>query len=255
MRGVRAIALAAATAAAACDRPATPPSPPPAERPAERPAALPRWDPAAAVCTLRGVVRLAPGARRDAPADDPSVPEDRRAWERREVNPDGTLPHAFVHVVAGPSLAFTGLPVRDLEVDQAGMRFQPHVGGVSLGGAVTFRNSDPAVHNVHVQSPLLDRWNPTQVPGGTTVYRPERAAFDVSVSCDLHSWMGFRLHVVAHPFFAVSERGTGAFEIAGLVPGRHRFRVRHETWGRAAPVEFEVELRPGANSTDATLGD
>ena len=50
--------------------------------------------------------------------------------------------------------------------------------------------------------------------------------------------MGARVHVVDHPFFAVSDV-QGRYEIAGLPPGTYTLEAVHEH-RRIQPVEFTV---------------
>ena len=72
----------------------------------------------------------------------------------------------------------------------------------------------------------------------------------VKFKCDIHSWMNGYVHVLEHPFFAVTDV-EGKFEIAGLPPGQYVLEAWHEELG---PVQFDVTVQASTSTrADATL--
>jgi hypothetical protein len=49
----------------------------------------------------------------------------------------------------------------------------------------------------------------------------------IPVKCDVHPWMNAYIHVLDHPYFAVTQQ-DGTFEIKGLPPGDYEVSVWHE---------------------------
>ena len=49
----------------------------------------------------------------------------------------------------------------------------------------------------------------------------------VRIKCDVHPWMGARIGVVDHPFYAVTAE-DGSYEIKGLPVGTYTIEVWHE---------------------------
>ncbi|MGH9576580.1 MAG: carboxypeptidase regulatory-like domain-containing protein, partial [Terriglobales bacterium] len=57
-----------------------------------------------------------------------------------------------------------------------------------------------------------------------------REEMAIPVKCNIHPWMRSYVHVMKHPFFAVT--GTdGSFEIKGLPPGDYTLAVWQEKFG------------------------
>jgi len=212
------------------------------------------YEAAKGTAVLKGVVKYK-GAR-PAPAFQNTSSEPRCEAhgqvmkEAKEVNEDLTLPHAFVYVSKGPSLGLTGYADPKVEVDQVGCAYTPHTVGAMVKNAITFKNTDQFNHNVKVQGPGLT-WNKTQSGGATDEWTPGSKAMGARITCDVHTWMAAYLHVLDHPFFATSARGTGSFEIKGLYPGKYTVKVWHETWAKdKGGKEFEVELKDGDNAVE-----
>lgn len=215
-----------------------------------------KYDKAKGTATLKGVVKFK-GAI-PAPVNYKMDTEPKCAQhgttaviEKTEVNADGTLPWVFVYAVEGPSVGQSGYDVPTVEVDQKGCVYQPHVFGAMTKQNVVFLNTDAFSHNVHVKGKKQE-WNKSQNAGQKDTYNPDKE-FGVKIICDVHSWMNSWMHVMDHPFFAVSTRTGGTFEIKGLYPGKHKFRAWHENWAKEKQVEFEIELKDGENSKEIEI--
>ncbi len=167
------------------------------------------------------------------------------------VNEDGSMRNVFIEVVSEVPAASP--PAVAAIVDQVGCVYIPRVLGVMAGQEVEIHNSDNTLHNVHFRSAANGEFNIGMPVKGMVEKRrfakPER---DTSFKCDVHPWMGSRMHVMPHPFFAVSDR-QGRFEILGLPPGKHTLQASHES-ERIPPVTFDVEVLPDQTTrADATL--
>lgn len=259
-----ALGLAAATLAACGGGDDKPKAPggggdkPAATKPSDAPkaAAGGAYDAAKGTASIKGVVKfkgVAPPITKYNMDSTPGCKAHGDATiEKTEVNADGSLPHVFVYVVEGPAAGLSGYATAALSVDQKGCVYQPHVFGVVDGSTVTFKNSDDMSHNVHIKGKKHD-WNKSQSAGGADPYKATPKEFGVKIICDVHSWMSSWMHIMAHPFFAVSARGNGAFEIKGLYPGKYKLKAWHENWAKDKQIEFEVEVKDGENSKDLEI--
>jgi uncharacterized protein (DUF2141 family) len=83
-----------------------------------------------------------------------------------------------------------------------------------------------------------------------TFSRPE---VSIPVKCNQHPWMRAYIHVVSHPFYAVTD-DDGKFELKGLPPGKYEIEAVHEEYGgmtqtvevaakQAAPVDFTYQAK------------
>ena len=152
------------------------------------------------------------------------------AKEDLVVNPNGTVRDVLVYVTDAVPGEFTP-PAEPLVFEQHGCVFAPHVGAVMAGQPIEVRNNDPVLHNVRAQSKLGQSFNIAQpVQGMKTTKVLKKPEIGIPLKCDVHFWMTAYLHVLAHPFFAVSGE-DGAFAIAGLPPGTYTLEAWHGALG------------------------
>ena len=134
------------------------------------------------------------------------------------------LTNVFVSVTKGISGKFksTKKPV----IDQLGCLYTPHVSGVLTTDKVTIKNSDSTTHNVKSSARKNKAFNEVTVAGGkfTKVFKKTEI---LSIACDVHAWMKGYIHVVKHPFFAVTGN-AGTYELKGLADGDYEVTVWHE---------------------------
>ncbi len=157
------------------------------------------------------------------------------------VNSNGTLRWTLVYVKSGlPAGYKPSVPSEPAVLDQQGCVFHPHVAAVMAGQKIIFRNSDPVLHNTRSAPKNNPAFNYTQPQKGQEsehVFRnPE---LGIKVVCDVHPWMLSYIHVLPHPFFAVTGE-DGSFTIRGLPPGKYTLEFVHEKLGTKT-VEVEAE--------------
>mgnify|MGYP001608230895 CR=1 FL=1 len=136
-----------------------------------------------------------------------------------------------------------GLSTRSLPqavLDQKGCVFRPHVLVVPIGQAVTVRNSDGIIHNLHTQSIKNPPVNLAQ-PGSAKEIslNPFKIPELVKVNCDIHGWMSAWLWVTEHPYAAVTKE-DGSFQISDIPPGKYKLEFWQETLGK---LSQEVEVK------------
>jgi hypothetical protein len=113
-------------------------------------------------------------------------------------------------------------------VDQIHCIFLPHVVGIVAGQEIEFRNSDPVSHNI--------RGTPTRNLGFNSVFaskmssktKLETPEIGIPLKCDIHFWMSGYVHVLPHPFFAITG-DDGSFVISGVPPGSYTLFTWHES--------------------------
>jgi hypothetical protein len=146
------------------------------------------------------------------------------------VNGNGTLRNVFVWVREGVT-AQHPTPSTQVEINQDGCEYIPHVLGLQTGQTLIIRNSDAVLHNINTRPEQNRGFNISQPQAGMTSERtfptPEVM---IPVQCDVHGWMQAYIGVVDHPYFAVSG-DDGSFSIGNLPPGDYVLEAWHEQYG------------------------
>ncbi len=204
-------------------------------------------DPATAA-TLSGTVSFSGETPRLPPVNMSAEPDciklhggGRVPSDRVLVN-DGKLQNALVWVSKG--LEGKRFPVRSdmINLDQVGCIYKPHVVAVQAGQALNITNSDPTTHNVHPLPRENREWNKSQTSGAPAIdYAFPRPEKSIAVKCNIHPWMQAYIHVMEHPYFAVTD-ANGSFTIENLPPGTYTLQAMHEQLG-----EQESEITVGAS--------
>jgi plastocyanin len=147
------------------------------------------------------------------------------------VNKEGGLQWVLVRV-SGRVRGDFPPPTEPVELDQKGCIFSPHVVALQAGQPLEFRNSDNLLHNVRCETKLNQAFNRNLPKAGDTakVTFPI-AEVGIKIKCDVHFWMAGYIHVIKHPFFAVSD-ADGKFTIVGLPPGKYKLEAWHEKLGK-----------------------
>jgi plastocyanin len=162
---------------------------------------------------------------------------------------NGGLADVLVYLKSGVQGTFTA-PAEPRVLDQKGCQYSPGLVAIQAGQALTIRNSDPTLHNVHFRPALNKEINVGQPRAGMESSRVfPKAEVLVPIGCDVHPWMRANLAVLSHPFFAVSSAG-GAFEIRNVPPGTYEIEARH---GKLKPVSAKVAVSGATTPVDLTL--
>jgi hypothetical protein len=154
---------------------------------------------------------------------------------------DGRVANAFAYVAAGLESYVFEIPKDPVVVDQRGClyvspRTRGHVFGAETGQEIRFLNSDPTLHNVHIDPKNSPAANfGMGVQGAKRSVRIPKAEVMVNVRCDVHPWMHAYLGVVDHPHFAVTG-DDGGFEFTGVPAGHYTIEVWHERFGTKRQV-------------------
>lgn len=145
------------------------------------------------------------------------------------------LPNVFVWVSCGLEEKKFTVPAKAVVINQVHMKYMPRVSGVVVGQTVAIYNSDHTLHNVKMKSKkngIFNHWMlASSKPLQKVFKKPEIGT--MALTCDVHPLMSAYVHVVEHPFFAVTQ-DAGKFEIRGLPPGLYEVGVWHED-NRLAP--------------------
>ncbi len=214
----------------------------PSERPsevAEQPAATEGavWQPTGNEATITGTVNFKgePPTYRPLSMDADAVCAAKHSGpvypEAVVKNDNGTLRNVFVYVKSGLEGKSFAVPQEPVVLDQIGCVYKPHVLGIQARQQLKVVTSDNTTHNIHPIPKVNREWNVSQPPGADPIIRSfARPEVSIPVKCNQHPWMRAYIHVVSHPFYAVSD-DQGAFRLEGLPPGDYELEAVHEEYG------------------------
>lgn len=139
-----------------------------------------------------------------------------------------TLANVLVYVSHGLEGKKFEPPKEPVVIDQIRCIYTPHVSAVMTGQPVHIHNSDATLHNVMTQ-PKKNRGFNDGMPGTGRVLEKvfDKPELGVDLRCFMHPWMLGYVHVLDHPFYAITST-NGTFEIKGLPPGDYEVSVYHE---------------------------
>jgi plastocyanin len=142
----------------------------------------------------------------------------------------GALANVVVYVKSVEGYSFPK-PSTDVEIDQKGCMYQPHVVALEVGQKLRVVNSDRTTHNIHPIPKYNREWNESQPPNAApfekTFAHPEVA---IPVKCNVHPWMKAYIAVMQSPYFQVTGK-DGAFDLKNLPPGTYTLVAWHELYG------------------------
>ena len=118
-------------------------------------------------------------------------------------------------------------PTKNAEVDQVKLTFIPHVLPVVKGTTVTFKNSDPILHNIFwprsKEGPYRGRNLGTWGKGGVRKYKFDKVGH-VVLLCNVHPEMEGHIVILQNPFFALVGK-DGSYEIKNVPPGEYTVKA------------------------------
>ncbi len=167
---------------------------------------------------------------------------------------DGKVANTFVYIKEGTveggkkigDYSWT-TPTSEVQLDQNGFHYAPHVLGVMVNQKLKITNSDATQHNIHPTPKLNQEWNQTQANGAPPIEKAfTRSEVLIPVKCNQHPWMKAYIGVLKHPLFSVSS-DTGAFEIKGVPAGKYTVVAWRE--GGANGEEKTMEVTVPANGS------
>jgi len=158
---------------------------------------------------------------------------------------EDVLANVLVYVSKGLEGKKFDPPKEPVVLDQINCTYTPHVVGIMVGQTLEIHNSDATLHNVMSQ-PRNNKGFNDGMPGiGKLSKVFDKPELSVALRCFMHPWMLGYVHVLDHPFYAVTGL-DGSFEIKGLPAGEFEVSVVQE-YSRFAPEHPTVTVRIGEN--------
>ena len=158
---------------------------------------------------------------------------------------DDTLVNVLVYVAKGLQGKFSP-PKEPKVLDQVGCVYTPRVMGVMVGQTLQIRNSDATLHNVMGNLKTNKAFNQGMAVKGEVMEKVfQNPEFKADFRCFMHPWMVAYVHVMEHPFYAVT--GTdGTFTLKGLPPGEYEIAAMHESSRfELTPERITVSVKAG----------
>jgi len=157
------------------------------------------------------------------------------------VGPNGEFGNVTVYL-EGMDGKSTGASAAPAVLDQKGCLYTPTILAIQTGQKLIVKNSDPCIHNVHINSTVTG--NPTsndvQMSGAPDLtYTFPKPEMFLKFQCDVHPWMFAWVSVFDHPYFCVSGV-DGKFVIKNVPPGKYTIVAAHRKAGtQTADVEVK----------------
>ncbi len=133
-------------------------------------------------------------------------------------------------------------PEKNPVMDQKNLVFIPHVMPVIVGSTVDFPNNDVVRHNVFAPKSSAEQFNLGTYAGGVTKQRTFNKVGVIKLLCNVHAEMSAFIIVCQNPYFAVTDKKTGAATIEGVPPGTYKVTFWH---GRLQSKTVEVTVAAG----------
>ena len=120
---------------------------------------------------------------------------------------------------------------QEATIDQKDCLFVPHVLAVQAHQPIRIKNSDAIIHNVNLGSKKGQSFVTTITPGrGSVVHQIREPEVGMRITCDVHAYMLMYVHVLPHPYFAISAE-NGSFKSPDLPEGDYILEASHPQLG------------------------
>ena len=128
--------------------------------------------------------------------------------------------------------------------------FSNSVVGVMTGQTLQIRNSDATLHNVIGNLKANKGFNEGMSVKGAVLEKVfQNPEFKADFRCFMHPWMVAYVHVMEHPFYAVTGL-DGTFTLKGLPPGEYEIAAMHESSRfEVAPERVTVTVKAGESKS------
>ena len=166
-------------------------------------------------------------------------------WVFGKNGDDDTFGNVLVYVSKGLDGKKFAPPKEPAVLDQSGCVYTPHVVGVMVGQTLQVRNSDATLHNVMANLRTNKAFNEGMGVKGSTIEKVfQNPEFKADFRCFMHPWMVAYVHVMEHPYYAVTGP-DGAFTLRGLQPGEYEIATLHESSRFEASVRITIKIGAG----------
>ena len=147
--------------------------------------------------------------------------------------------------------ALKALTTKEVVVDQPCCKFEPHLLAMREGQSLLVKNSAPIAHNVNITGGAKGPNQNTILPPGGKIKVEDIVArpTPINIACNIHGWMGGKVFVLKHPYFAVTDE-DGNFEIKNAPAGDFRIVIWQEGMGWVVGDE-----KPNKNGKKITIKD
>jgi hypothetical protein len=165
-----------------------------------------------------------------------------------------TLGNVLVYVSNGLAGRKFAVPKTPVILDQKKCLYKPHAVALMARQPIHILNSDQTLHNVFTFPKNNAGFNIASVFGQKLVkqFKPE---IGLRVQCSVHPWMYANIHVLDHPFFAITNP-DGKFTLTGLPPGNYEVTVWHEYYKiKPATPTIKVTIKAGQSQKIQYLYD
>lgn len=167
-------------------------------------------------------------------------------WIFGKNGPDDTFVNVLVYVAKGLEGKKFSPPAAPALLDQVGCIYTPRVVGVMVGQTLQVRNSDATLHNVMGNLKTNKAFNEGMSVKGSVIEKVfQNPEFKADFRCFMHPWMVAYVHVMEHPFYAVTG-ADGTFTLKGLPPGEYEIAAMHESSRfEVAPARAAIKVSAG----------
>jgi hypothetical protein len=161
-------------------------------------------------------------------------------WVFGKNGEDDTLVNVLVWISKGLEDKTFEPPREPALLDQVSCTYVPHVLALMAGQTLEILHN--VMCNPFKNAPFNEGMS---VKGGKIEKVFKKPEFKVELRCVLHPWMFSYVHVLEHPFFAVTPE-NGTFTLRGLPPGDYELSVKHEASRFAAePQTVTIKVAQG----------
>ena len=171
---------------------------------------------------------IAPSSTAECLQDVLDAPDDatgtikgkaKSPWFKRKV---GVI---FIQEVKGKKFA---PPKKNPVMDQRNLVYVPHILPILVGSTVDFPNTDEVRHNVYSTKKSVKTFNLGTYDSSVV----KNVTFDkvgvVSLLCNVHAEMNAHIVICQNPYFSMTNKKDGTFEIKNVPPGTYKLGIFHE---------------------------